>query len=263
MIWVRNTSLTLFPDTDNKMHEDYRELLGLFSEFKDHKLEFGDESLTLFTKPAFVEYDDGTVEEGLGYLLFGYQLGFAFVSEICFARAKTALEVFDMLIKARDCEAFYYVFTGRLFISEQPDRELEKISVKTHLGIKHCIYCEYEELVADDAVFFYGGDLLDGWSGFVDNGDGDEYIDWHVFRGSEWIISEAPDVTGVEREAYDAGAYDKTKSHYEIAIIEDYDDTNEIHRIAKALPFRRREYLDAYQYGERVHPQKVLLIANE
>lgn len=268
MLRVREAAFELYNYCNESMlHEDYRPLLGMFSGFKDHKLDFDGEAYTLFTKPAFVEYDDGKVEEGIAYLLSGHQLVMVFVSEICFARFKTAWEVFDMLAKARDCKDFWYVINGRVFASDGLNNSLLELDIKTHQGVKHCIYY-YDELVADDAVFFYGGNLFDGWSGFIDN-DGCSDCDWHVFRGSEWVIRKDLGVVGVDRKDYDAGMYDKTLGNWCVNIIEDYDDTNEIHRIARALPFRRRECVDDYRYNEelgydeRIHPQTVLLPANE
>lgn len=91
MLRVREAAFELYNYCNESMlHEDYRPLLGMFSGFKDHKLDFDGEAYTLFTKPAFVEYNDGKVEEGIAYLLSGHQLGMVFVSEICFARFKTA-----------------------------------------------------------------------------------------------------------------------------------------------------------------------------
>lgn len=251
---------------DDWVHEDYRPLLGLFSEFKDCKLDIGGFECTLYTKPAFVEYNDGTVEEGLAYLLSGYQMGFVFISEICFARLDAACEIYDILTKVKDYKSFKHFFQLRFFLSEELNHSLSKAKIKTHLGVKDCI-CYFDEYVSADEVFFYGGNLVDGWVSVIDDDNGCFATEWHAFRDPECTLMKELGVIIVDRKDYEPGVTSK-KFSSEIVIAEDYDDTDEIHRIAKALPFRRRDvfydyvYHDELGYEDHLHPQKVLLPAD-
>ncbi len=266
MVGIDNVLVTGINPDDDWVREDYRQVLGLFSEFKDSKLDIDGFECTLYTKPAFVEYNDGTVEKGLAYLLFGHQMGFAFVSEICFARLKTACEIYDIITRVKDCKSFYHVFQVRFFLSEEPDHSFRKVKIKTHLGVKDCIPY-FDEYVADDAVFFCGGNLLDGWVSLIDMENGCFDNEWHVFRGSECTLMKELGIVGVDKKDYEAGIMNKESSS-DIAIVEDYDDTDEFHRIAKALPFRRYDIFYDYTYHEELgyedhlHPQEVLLFAD-
>lgn len=266
MISIENIAVAGINPADDRIREDYRQLLGLFSEFKDCKLDIDGFECTLYTKPAFVEYNDGTVEEGIAYLLSGYQMGFAFVSEICFARLSAACEIYDIITKVKDYKSFHHVFQARFFLSEESDHSFREVKIKTHLEVKDCI-CYFDEYVSDDGVFFYGGNLVDGWGGLIDKSNGCFDYEWHVFRGPECTLMKELGIAGVDKKDYETSVMNE-KSSSDIAVIEDYDDTDELHRIAKALPFRRYDIFYDYKYHEELgyedhlHPQEVLRFAD-
>ena len=234
---------------------DYSPLVERFDEFPTNKLDIGGREYTLYTKPAFTEFEDGRVEEGFAYLFLGQVGDFTSITEICFARVTFVSELYKLLINARDCEDFIHFFGGRFyggavktdkFISDDDEE------VITHLGSKRGISFG-SAFVTEEAVFIYGDDLFDGW--LCPAG-------WHVFKGSEWIIREDLGFTGVCRNSAKKGEELPDGA----VMIEEFDSNCELHQIAKSLPFDKEEVFDDYtlepdETGRHVrrHPRTLLL----
>lgn len=68
----------------------------------------------------------------------------------------------------------------------------------------------------------------------------------------------------MDKKDYETGVMNE-KSRSDIVIVEDYDDKDELHCIAKALPFRKEDMFITYRYNEelgyeeRIPPQTMLL----
>lgn len=215
---------------------DLNPLVKQFSRVPCKELEINGNVYTLYTKTAFAEFEDGKVEKGLAYLLLRCKSNYTFASEICFTRITDVSELCDTLERARDCENFLHYFKGTFCINipgiTLRTRNDDDYETKTHLGSKRGISYG-NTFVADDAVFIYGDELLDGWS------DVDAE---HVFSGSEWIIPENA------VSVYENDSKKELPEGVDKVVIEEFDSNCELRQLAKALPFEKADYLNHYTY---------------
>lgn len=234
---------------------DHTALVRSFNEFQTGKLEIDGSLFTLYTKPAFAEFEDGRIESGFAYLLLGSVCEYTSISEICFARVTSVPELYNMLVKARDCENFIHYFRRILYgvaATTGYDITEDTEEVMTHLGLRHGIPFG-NAFVTEEAVFVYGDDLFDGWLA---------HDSWHVFKGSEWVIRKDLGFTGVPRSA----VKEISDLPEDTVIIEDFNSNCELHQIAKALPFDKADVFedctlepDESGHCRRRHPRTLLL----
>ena len=137
---------------------DHTALVSSFNEFQTGKLEIDGSLFTLYTKPAFAEFEDGRIESGFAYLLLGSVCEYTSISEICFARVTSVPELYNMLVKARDCENFIHYFRRILYgvaATTGYDITEDTEEAMTHLGLRRGIPFG-NSFVTKEAVFVYG-----------------------------------------------------------------------------------------------------------